>query len=351
MLKGLKSAIKWIVAIALICAIAVGLASINGLKVSRTIATVNGSEITEAEYKFYVEMAKLQVLSEQGIADEDAAKEFLKNGTVEDKNAAEYIKDKAMQQVIRIEVAVVKAKEAGISLTDEERSAARNTEGMDEMLKMYKVSADTYADVMEKTYLADKYYTKLTTDDPEMFVPADDAIAAEINTAYALVQHVLVSNTPAASEDGTVPETEGYAEEAKKKAEEVLAKALAGENFATLISTYGEDPGMESTPDGYLITETGHTLDGQSQMVAPFTKGSFAVAAGEVNPELVESDYGWHIIKRLAIDETHADYATVQENAKNSLMSKNYEAYLDSLIEKMDIVKKDNIVKGIKVKY
>ena len=110
MLKGLKSAIKWIVAISLICAIAVGLVSINGLKVSRAIATVNGNEITEAEYKFYVEMAKLQVLSEQGIADEDAAKDFLKNGTVEDKNAAEYIKDKAMQQVIRIEVAVVKTK-------------------------------------------------------------------------------------------------------------------------------------------------------------------------------------------------------------------------------------------------
>ena len=77
MLKGFKSAIKWIAAIVVICAVFVFLGSINGLNVTRTIITVDGSEITEQEYKFYVEVNKMQVLSEQNLADEDAAKEFL----------------------------------------------------------------------------------------------------------------------------------------------------------------------------------------------------------------------------------------------------------------------------------
>lgn len=350
-MKGLKSTIKWIVAIVLICAIAVGLASINGLKVSRTLITVAGNEISEAEYKLYVEMAKQQVLSEQGIADEEAAKEFLKNGTVEEKNAADYIKDKAMEQVLRIEVANVKAAEANIALTDEERSSARNTAGAEQYLEILKTDAETYADVMEKSYIADKYYTTLTTENADMFAVSDAEIAQTVADGYALVQHVLVKNSPDADEEGNVPEIEGYADEAKKKAEDVLAKAVAGEDFAGLIAEYGEDPGMEATPEGYLITEQGYTIDGQSQMVSEFTAGAFAVAAGEVNPELVESSYGWHIIKRLAVPETHADYVTISESAKNVKMSEKYEGYLDELAKDMEIVKKDNVIAKIKVNY
>jgi len=307
-LKGLKSTIKWIVAIVLICAIAVGLASINGLRVSRTIITVAGNEISEAEYKLYVEMVKQQVLSEQGVADEEAAKEFLKNGTVEDKSAADHIKDLAMEQALRTEMAVVKAAEANVALTDEERSAARNTAGMEETIEMLGTDTETYATVMEKTYIANKYYTSITESDAETFAVSDEEIAQNVADGYALVQHVLIKNAPEADAEGNVPEIEGYAEEAKKKADEVLAKAVAGEDFAGLVAEYGEDPGMEATPEGYLISKEGYTMDG-GQMVPEFTEGTFAVAAGEVNPALVESSYGWHIIKRLAVDESHADYA------------------------------------------
>ena len=349
-MKGLKSTIKWIVAIVLICAIAVGLASINGLRVSRTIITVAGNEISEAEYKLYVEMVKQQVLSEQGVADEEAAKEFLKNGTVEDKSAADHIKDLAMEQALRTEMAVVKAAEANVALTDEERSAARNTAGMEETIEMLGTDTETYATVMEKTYIANKYYTSITESDAETFAVSDEEIAQNVADGYALVQHVLIKNAPEADAEGNVPEIEGYAEEAKKKADEVLAKAVAGEDFAGLVAEYGEDPGMEATPEGYLISKEGYTMDG-GQMVPEFTEGTFAVAAGEVNPALVESSYGWHIIKRLAVDESHADYAGLVESEKNMKMSEKYEEYLDALVAEAEVVKKDNVIANIKVNY
>lgn len=347
MLKGFKSLIKWIAAIVLICVVAVFLASINGLNVSRTVITVNGSEITEEEYKFYVEAIKMQVLSEQNLADEDAAAEFLKNGMVEGKTASDYIKEEALNQALRNETAVLKAKEAGISLTEEEISSARSTQGMEKQIEMYKVSKDTYADIMEKTQLVNKYYTHITTTDAEKFSVENEAISAKINEEYALVQHILIMNKPEGSETAD----DEFVAKAKKTAEEVLAKAVGGEDFKGLITEYNQDPGMETNPNGYLITKTGHTLDGQNQMVAEFTQGSFAVKAGEVNPKLVESDYGWHIIKRMAITETHTDYMKLLQNVQSGMMYEKFEAYLDSFKETLDIVKKDNILNKVKVKY
>lgn len=360
MLKGLKSAIKWIAAIVIICVVAVFLASINGLNVSRTVITVGGNEITEAEYKYYVEMAKQSIASEQGIADEEALEDFLKNGEVDGKSAQDAIKDRALEDIIRTEVAVVKAQEEGVALSDEERSAARSiitatdAETVTSLEEIERATgADKYliADIMEKIYISDAYYSFLTSTSADLFVPTDDQIAEEIENSYARVKHVLIQNTPTEnSEDGSAPETEGYAEEAKKKAEEVLAKAVAGEDFDALIKEYGEDPGMESTPDGYVIDKTGYLLDGSSAMVTEFTQGTFAVKSNEVNPELVESDYGWHIIKRCDLTPTHADYATIQENAKTIIMYDMYEAYLDEYKSSLEITIKENIISKIKVK-
>ena len=347
LLKGFKTAIIWVVAIVLICGAMWFLASINGLSVTRTVITVDGSEITEGEYKFYVEMAKTLVLDEQGITDEAAAKEFLANGTVDGKSAADYIKEEALKQVTKYEYAVVKAKEAGISLTAEEREAARATDGLEEQIKSYGVSKEVYADVMEKTYLIDKYYTYLTSASPDMFKVEDADVKKNVEDSYALVQHVLIMNSP---QDGTEAD-ENYAKDAKKKAEDVLAKAVAGEDFSNLISQYNEDPGMTNSPEGYLITVDGYTLDGTGQMVSEFTNGAFAVKPGKVNPELIESAYGWHIIKRCVIPETHADYEAIQSSAKNYLVSEKFDAYLEAVLPNANIVKKDNILNKVKVEY
>ncbi len=347
MLKGLKSAIKWIIAIVLICVVAVFLASINGLNVTRTVITVNGSEITEDEYKFYVEMEKITLLNEQGITDEETAKEFLKNGKIGEKSAADYIKEKALNKVTKFEYAIVKAKEAGLFLTDEEKESARSTDGMEEQIKAYGVSERIYADVMEKSSLVNKYYSHLLTTNPEAFQIDDADVKKNIDKSYALVQHVLIMNAP---QDGTEAD-ENYAKDAKKKAEEVLAKAVSGADFSKLIAEYNEDPGMTNSPDGYLITEQGYTLDGQSQMVTEFTNGAFAVKPNEVNPELVESTYGWHIIKRCAMAETNENYETVASSARNTLSSEKFDAYLETLLPSADIVKKDNILNKIKVKF
>jgi len=78
-----------------------------------------------------------------------------------------------------------------------------------------------------------------------------------------------------------------------EKAEELLERALAGEDFDTLIQTYGEDPGMITYPDGYTFV--------RGDMVPEFESATIELEIGEISG-LVISDFGIHIIKRTEPD-------------------------------------------------
>ncbi|MCL2387655.1 MAG: peptidylprolyl isomerase [Defluviitaleaceae bacterium] len=84
-----------------------------------------------------------------------------------------------------------------------------------------------------------------------------------------------------------MPEREGSATE---RANEIHARAIAGEDFDMLIATYGEDPGMEFNPDGYTFTA--------GDMVPEFEQGTRDLEIGEISPP-VRSQFGYHIIKRV----------------------------------------------------
>lgn len=370
MLKAVKSTIKWIAAIVVICAALYFLASVNGLSVSRNIGEVEGLQATEAEYKYYLEVAKSEMLTENGITDDEAAKEFWKS-EIDGKKAADIVKENAKQELIRTLAACAKAQEAGIVLTEEEKASAtsflsatdaQTKEQVAAVKKATGADEQQLTEILERQLLSNAYASKVAEEENSPLAIADEEVKTAAAEQYACVKHVLVLNTPSSepvvTEDGqevpsatfTDEEVAKYKEEAKKKADDVLAKALAGENFETLIKEYGEDPGMESMPDGYVIDETGMLADGSSTMVPEFTKGSFAMAAGEVNPQLVESSYGWHIIKRYPVNVEGEDFANALATVKSNIFADKFGVYVDGLLKDMNISFNDKIMNSIKVK-
>jgi hypothetical protein len=81
----------------------------------------------------------------------------------------------------------------------------------------------------------------------------------------------------------------------RAKAEGILARAKAGENFAKLANEFSEDPGNKPQPDqlqGGLYKDVNVGM-----MVAPFERAALALEAGQISPQLVETPFGFHIIK------------------------------------------------------
>ena len=97
--------------------------------------------------------------------------------------------------------------------------------------------------------------------------------------------------------DKYIAEHPEYDTSAKKaKAEEILARAKNGEDFAALANDFSEDPGnmdpQSKQKKGGLYADTP-----KGRMVPAFEQAALALEPGQVAPNLVETDYGYHIIK------------------------------------------------------
>jgi peptidyl-prolyl cis-trans isomerase D len=121
-------------------------------------------------------------------------------------------------------------------------------------------------------------------------------------------------------------------EEVRKKAEEVLARVKAGEDFAELARKYSEDEGSASN-GGDLGSF------GRGQMVPEFEAAAFALENGATS-DLVRSTYGFHIIQSKGkeaaftrpLDSVREEIRTTltQEKAREAM-----ERAVDSAAEKL----------------
>lgn len=84
--------------------------------------------------------------------------------------------------------------------------------------------------------------------------------------------------------------------EQRTKAEGILNRAKAGEDFAALANEFTEDPGNKGGAEG---TDKGGIYENVplGQMVKPFEEAALALEPGQIAQELVETDFGFHIIK------------------------------------------------------
>lgn len=84
--------------------------------------------------------------------------------------------------------------------------------------------------------------------------------------------------------------------QAKTKAEDILKRALAGEDFAQLAKDNSEDPGSKDNGGEYDFQKKGTFVPEYEDVI--FNKG---LKDGQIFPELVETQFGWHIIKRIEV--------------------------------------------------
>jgi peptidyl-prolyl cis-trans isomerase D len=99
------------------------------------------------------------------------------------------------------------------------------------------------------------------------------------SVAYMRAAHILFRGAT---------ETPEAKAEAKQKALDVLAQIKAGANFASMAQTYGSDGTSSRGGDlGWF---------GKGQMVKPFEEACFGASNTGLLPNLVETEFGFHII-------------------------------------------------------
>ncbi|MBN1466828.1 peptidylprolyl isomerase [candidate division KSB1 bacterium] len=149
----------------------------------------------------------------------------------------------------------------------------------------------------------------------------------ELQAAYAedksaTVRHILFR---------TQGKSDAEKDEVKKRAEEILARAKAGEDFAALATEYTEDPGSKDNGGLYEDFPRG-------QMVQAFDEASFALPVGSIS-DLVETPYGYHIIKVIDRKKETKPIEEVKAQLESQLKQKErrdtYEAMMEELKEKV----------------
>lgn len=129
----------------------------------------------------------------------------------------------------------------------------------------------------------------------------------------------------------------------QEEADAALAAVEAGGDFDALIAEYGDDPGMtyDYYADGYL------TYVGNPSFVEEFTAACDALTEDGMTTGLVASDFGYHIIRRVAtkaagevpFEDVKAD---LMDGMLSSAQSDAYDAQLDQWISEANVEIKSN---------
>ncbi len=112
---------------------------------------------------------------------------------------------------------------------------------------------------------------------------------------FSETQAPLLQVTDAEIDDYIAKHPELGPDSKRTKAEEVLARAKNGEDFAALANENSDDPGnkgADGQPQGGLYKDVP-----KGRMVAPFEQAALSLEPGQVAPEIVPTDFGFHIIK------------------------------------------------------
>lgn len=281
---------------------------------SKVVATVGDTKLTEEQLRqkmeplFYIN-GKTKMTDEEIDAYEASFKDYMTTTEVL------YLEGKA--EGIKVEKEDIENEYS--SLMSSLEQTYKMTE--DDLINKCKIPKEDIEKELEKELIAVEYIGKaaeVTEKEAQSYYNKNKNEFLKVRAS-----HILIQNT---DEDGN-PVSDEQKKKNKEKAEEILKQAKEGVDFAQLAKEYSQD--TSSTNGGDL------DFFGKGQMVEPFEKAAFSLKNGEIYPEIVETDYGYHIIKKT--DEKYDDFDTIKEELVYTLGYEKQSNILDDLMEKYNV--------------
>ena len=236
----------------------------------------------------------------------------------------ENVKETVLAKMTQVKTMNLLAKQHQVTLSEEELEtvkAAAETyyNGLNETeIARMEITEETVENLYAEYALADKVYEYIIKDiNPEI---SDD----EARTIT--VEHILIKTYTLNGAGEKVEYTESAKQEAYRKAQEVLQLAKSGDrDFQSLIGTYSED-------DNTIYSFGKGTMD------PAFEEAAFNLGTDEIS-DIVESEYGYHIIKCISTfnkEETDANKIKIVEQRKEEVFGEEYDEFVSSLTRKLN---------------
>ena len=305
------------------------------------IATVNGSGIIVGNYE------KVLGLNKQSM-------EAYYGNTIWDQEIEEGVKYKdkfkemILDQMIYTEVIYEAAKKENLLPTEEEvnksieefNTSIKDTDAYKKQLKELGIDDNFLKYQFERNLASDNYKEKfnkdnaVTNDEMKKYYDEnkDDFYIEQVGASHIIIKRI---------EDEDKKLSDEKKAEAKKKAEEVLAKAKAGEDFSELAKEYSQD--TVSAKNG---GDLGFFKKGE--MVKPFEEAAFSMKVGEIS-DLVESDFGYHIIKVTDKEDRQKTFDEVKETIRKTLQDEKCDAQVEKLKEEAKVEKNEEILEKVNI--
>ena len=336
---------KKTIALAVVAILAMG-AFTGCIQNTNPAVRVNDTDMTADEFGYYVYISQSQMIQEAGVStsDADAVQQYWEEETDGKKNIDAAL-DKAVEDASNLLVRYNKAIEMGIEFTDEDKAdldaqiASMKEQTGGEMgyknqLAMLGTTAEAFESLYKKNMIVSKLAEKLEADGT--LAVDDNAVKDYITNNYVKAQHILFL-----TQDQTTGESFDAAtlEEKRAKAEASLEMINAGEDFAALMNELSEDTGLANYPDGYEFTK--------GEMVPQFEEAAFGLEVNAVSG-IVETSYGYHIIKRLPFEVTEEKIAQYSENAKAAVQSEKMETLTKEWKEASEVKSFKSVIRKFK---
>lgn len=275
-----------------------------GVTPETVLMTVNGIDVTAEVYYYWLAYScdYMAQYSDTGEIDWEEMQQADEEEA--EVSTADYVKDDALNIAKLYAVVEAKAKEYDCGLTEEDQS---NLDSMRASFVSQLGGEEAYAEKMRSIGLSDETFMKLNSvsymyqnlksnlyTEGGAFYPTDEELTQYASdNGYLHANHILFSTL---DDDGNpIPDDEKA--KVLARAKEVLAQLRASDDpltlFNTLAAEYTDDTGYSSNPDGYQFTP--------GTMVEDFESAVQNLDINEIS-DIVETDFGYHIILRLPVD-------------------------------------------------
>lgn len=275
------------------------------------VATYDGGKVTKSEFAIYYKTFQ-PMLTYYGYSD-DMIPQQIANKAALDK------------------IIIKEAKKEGVTIPDERKKEIDEQfqdKNQIKQLEEQGINANQmkqlyYDDAMISAYI-DKKVQDLSDEDVLNYIKSNSKNSENLDLNSYETNHVLFKTT---SDSGKALSDEEKANK-KAQAEAVLQRVKNGEDIATIAKDLSEDTGTKDNGGSYTVYMDGQTDDKYASAVKSMQVGDVV---------LVESSYGYHVIKLASITENgraKSEYDRenlVNENINKISTDRNFKVNEDNL--------------------